>query len=493
MLLTLALPPLLVGGLGMSMAYRIYASNRALSEESRFPAMPAPQADQRLLIFAPHCDDEALGTAGLMRQARKAGADVNVVVITNGDGFRVGVEREFRELSVAPADFVRYAYHRQDESRAAMGVLGVPSDHVTFLGYPDRGLMPMWTTHWSSQKPFRSYYTLSDHSPYNDAPTPNAPYSGEALLHDIETQMRADKPTDVFVTHPSDDHPDHSAAGVFVQTALNDLKTQGVPWARTCRLHFYLVHRGDWPVPQGLHEGAALPPPAQMAGLDTQWEQLPLSGRDVQAKYAAINRYPSQTEVSSRFLFSFARIDELFGTLTPPPSGLVRVPDGHMHVDGDSKDWNGQTPIAMDPVGDSVMRAFQSSADITRLFACRDSRYVYVRMDAHQHLSSRVGYEITLRPILTGASQPPSLTLTVTPRAEGSAQPVSGVPGALAAWHGNSVEVAVPLAEAGLANYAAHENLYVSGETRFAGISIDHTGFRPVACWPTPTLQTASR
>src|SRR5579875_126734 len=79
MLLTLALPPLLVGGLGLSMAYRIYASNRALAEEKRFAPMPAPQSDQRLLVFAPHCDDEALGAAGLMRQARKARADVRVV------------------------------------------------------------------------------------------------------------------------------------------------------------------------------------------------------------------------------------------------------------------------------------------------------------------------------------------------------------------------------------------------------------------------------
>lgn len=493
MLLTLILPPLLVGSLGLSMAYRIYASNRALTAEKRFPVMPPPKADQRLLVFAPHCDDEALGASGLMRQARKAGADVHVVVITNGDGFRIGVERDFRELRVAPEDFVRYAYGRQDESRAAMKVLGVPSDHVTFLGYPDRGLMPMWTTHWSSQTPFRSFYTLSSHSPYDDAPTPNAPYSGEALLHDIETQMQADRPTDVFVTHPSDDHPDHAAAGVFVQTALNDLKTQGLPWAQTCRLHFYLVHRGDWPVPQGLHEGATLPPPAQMAGLDTHWEQLPLSHRDVEAKYAAIKRYPSQTEVSSRFLFSFARINELFGTLTPPANGLVRVPDGRMRVDGDPRDWTGQTPIALDPVGDSVMRAFQSSADITRLFACRDSQYVYVRMDAHQRLSSRVGYAITLRPILPGATQPPSLTLTVSPRAEGRPHPVSGVPGALSAWHGSSLEVAVPIAEAGLASPAPNENLYVAGETRFAGISIDHTGFRSVACCPSLSLRTASR
>jgi LmbE family N-acetylglucosaminyl deacetylase len=494
MLVTLALPPLVIGGFGLTTAYRIYASNRALADHKRFPVMPTPKAAQRLLVFAPHCDDEALGASGLMRQASKAGADVQVVIITNGDGFRVGVERDFRELSVGPKDFIRYAYARQNESRAAMRVLGVPSDHITFLGYPDRGLMPMWTTNWSAQMPFRSYYTLSDHSPYDDAPTPHAPYAGETLLNDIETQMKANKPTDVFVTHPSDDHPDHSAAGVFVETALADLKAQGLPWAQTCRLHFYLVHRGDWPVPQGLHENAALPPPAQMADLDTHWEELPLSHRDVEAKYAAIKRYPSQTEVSGRFLFSFARVNELFGTLTPQSAGLTRVPDGRMHADGSPRDWAGQMPVSLDPAGDTVMGAFQSSADITRLFACRDSQNVYVRMDAHQHLSTRVAYSITLRPVLPGSSQPKPLTLSIVPGAEGHPQPVPGVPGAVASWHGSLLEISVPLAQAGLADTVAHENLYVEGETRFAGIVIDHTGFRPVACGPEvhPT-QTASR
>jgi LmbE family N-acetylglucosaminyl deacetylase len=398
----------------------------------------------------------------------------------------VGVQRDFRELSVPPRDFVRYAYRRQVESRTAMGILGVPSDHVTFLCYPDRGLMPMWTTNWSSSTPFRSAYTLSDHSPYDDAPTPHAPYSGEALLKDIEKQMGADKPTDIYVTHPNDDHPDHAAASVFVQTALSDLKAQGVSWAQNCHLHYYLVHRGDWPVPQGLHEDDALPPPAQMADLDTHWQQLSLSLKDRQKKYAAIKRYPSQTEVSSRFLFSFVRTNELFGTLDTSPS-LVRVPDGRMKVDGNPRDWQGLPPVALDPAGDSVMRAFQSSADITRIFACRDSKMVYVRVDARQHLSSRVSYVVTLRPMPNSGSPAPSVELVMTPRTEGRSLPVAGVPGAITAWHGNSVEIAVPLATAGLTPAWPSETLYVAAETRFADLTIDHTGFRAVAVDPAAT------
>ncbi len=37
------------------------------------------------------------------------------------------------------------------------------------------------------------------------------------------------------------------------------------------------------------------------------------------------------------------------------------------------------------------------------------------------------------------------------------------------------------------------ESLYVSAETRFAGITVDKTGFRGLTCAPTPAPLTASR
>ena len=489
--LALALPPAFLGLFCLTTAYKIYASNEAVK---RLEAAAAPIAGQRILVFAPHPDDETLGAAGLMREARLRGDDVRVVIVTNGDGFRISASQEFHEISVPPKDFVRYAYLRQGEARTALGVLGIPADHVQFLGYPDRGLMAMWTTNWNPDKPVASAYTAADHSPYVDSPTLHAPYCGRSLLEDVKRQMRAERPTDVYVTHPSDDHPDHAATSVFVRTALEQLRMEGEPWARTARMHYYLVHRGDWPTPQGLHEDAALLPPGPMAALDTRWSALPLSHRDTQKKYAAIKRYHSQVEMSSRFLFSFARRNELFGTLNDANGtpGLARVPDGRLRVDGNTDDWAGQTPVALDPAGDSVMRAFQSSGDIVRLFACRDSHNLYVRMDLTRPLSSQVAYTFTLRPVVAGSSQPPSQSFTITPGPAGQNSPLPGIPGGAYAWRGGLLEASLPLAAAGLAYPPPGETLYVMGETKFANVEIDHTGFRAVACAPAAPIATAA-
>ncbi|MEO7719893.1 MAG: PIG-L family deacetylase, partial [Capsulimonas sp.] len=309
------LPPCVAGAFGLTIGYNIWAGNKAVADTSQFHKMAPPTAAQSLLVFAPHCDDETLGAAGLMRQTLLNKGDVHVAILTNGDGFRVSVAREFRELSVPTKDFIRYAYIRQKEAQTALGVLGVPKSNIQFFGYPDRGLMPMWTTNWSADEPFTSAFTQADHCPYDNSYTPKAAYCGESLLKDIESQMNAVKPTDIYVTHPNDDHPDHAAASVFVRTALEQLRSQGVGWAQHAQLHYYLVHRGDWPVPQGLHEDVGLPPPAQMVSLDTHWEEFPLTKRDTQRKYAAIKRYRTQTELTGRFLYSFVRKNELFGTL----------------------------------------------------------------------------------------------------------------------------------------------------------------------------------
>lgn len=491
-LLTLSLPLGAAGLFCFFTAYKIYASNQA---EKTLEVAPAPLPGQRLLVFAPHPDDETLGAAGLMRQARLRGDDVRVVILTNGDGFRISAASEFGELSVPPKDFVRYGYLRQTEARTALGVLGIPSDHIYFLGYPDRGLMPMWINHWAATAPVASAYTLVDHSPYADAATPNAPYCGASLLQDIKRQMIADHPTDIYVTHPNDDHPDHAAASVFVRTALQQLKASGLPWAQTAHLHYYLVHRGDWPTPQGLHEDAALLPPGPMASLDTHWTALPLSIKDTQKKYTAIKRYESQVAASSRFLYSFARRNEIFGTLGTgnQAPGLVRVPDGTLHVDGNAGDWAGQVPVALDPSGDSVMRAFQSSADIVRVFACRDSRFLYVRMDMDRALSPQVAYTFTLRPIVPNAAEPPAQILSLLPGPSGHAAPLPGVPGGTYAWRGSLMEAALPLSAVSLSHPVPGETLYVMGQTRFANVEIDRTGFRAIACGPEAAARTARK
>ena len=133
--LALAVPPCALGLFCLLTAYKIYASNQA---EERLAAFPAPRVNQRLLVFAPHPDDETLGAAGLMRQARLRGDDVRVVILTNGDGFRISAEQEFREVVVSPQDFVRYAYLRQGEARTAWAS-GHPRRPCPFPGLPGPG------------------------------------------------------------------------------------------------------------------------------------------------------------------------------------------------------------------------------------------------------------------------------------------------------------------------------------------------------------------
>jgi len=172
-LLALALPLFTAGLFCLATAYKIYAGNQA---EKHLAPDPSPASGQRLLVFAPHPDDETLGAAGVMRQARVQGDDVRAVLITNGDGFRISAAQEFHEIAVSPPDFVRYAYLRQREAQTALAVLGLPADHVVFLGYPDRGLLPMWTSHWAPDSPFTSAYTGANHSPYTNSPTLHAAY-----------------------------------------------------------------------------------------------------------------------------------------------------------------------------------------------------------------------------------------------------------------------------------------------------------------------------
>ncbi|GAB3206551.1 PIG-L deacetylase family protein [Marinactinospora thermotolerans] len=70
-------------------------------------------AKERILIFAPHPDDETLGCGGLMSKAKAAGAEVFVQFITVGDtadfsaaGLSTAEER-FREIKEV-ADFYRW-------------------------------------------------------------------------------------------------------------------------------------------------------------------------------------------------------------------------------------------------------------------------------------------------------------------------------------------------------------------------------------------------
>jgi LmbE family N-acetylglucosaminyl deacetylase len=478
-------PPILAGGIGLKIAYSIYSANKA-ENAMRLPFMAPPNASQSILIFAPHCDDESLGAAGLMRQAENNRCQVHVVIMTNGDGFRFAAQRYFNDIKVGPDDMVRYGYIRQRETDTALAVLHVPEADIQFLGYPDRGLMPCLTTNWDPATPFKSVFTQADHNPYTDVLSPGKPYCGESVLNDVRTMMERIKPTDIYVTHPDDDHPDHAATSVFVLSALEQYRDAGEPWALKAHLHYYLVHRGDWPVPQGLDEDFPLGPPAPMASLNTTWCELKLSHRDIQRKYAALRRYPSQIMLTSRFMYSFVKKNELFGTLPDPIPSLPIVPNHTISLGTPIKSWSSVNPLILDPVGDSVLPTVQAGGDIQTVSICRDSHNLYILLHMHGQIDPKISYQVVLRPMSSKLDQSNSFILSVSPVALKQREQIPGHPRSALYAEGKDLQLSLPLNDASLAPLKGAKRLYLAANTFLPHVRIDKTGFRCIALSPTP-------
>lgn len=467
------LPCVYLFGAGAMFVLRHRAANASV-KALRLPLAPIPSHTDRLIVFAPHCDDETLGCGGLIQQTLAAGGEVRVAILTNGDDFRTAVEREARTLRVGPSDYIAFAGMRQRESLRALAHLGVPARDVYFLGYPDGGLNALWNDYWSESHPYRSPSTRAARSPYALTFDTNARYCGADVLRDVESLLQSFRPTVVAVTHPSEDHPDHSAASSFVDMALRTLGDDpSSAWARSVPLLHYIVHRGDWPVPQGLHPDAPLAPPAEMADLDTRWLRLPLTAAQAERKEESIQLYPSQTTLMGRFLRSFARSTELFGEL--PTERLEQVPDGSMRFPADAREWERLTPAELDPVRDNVVRDLQGGGDIRDVYACEDSRWLYVRIETRQPISDRITYTLRVRAFgPNGATAARALTL----RSDGS-QPVGTAPaGVRIADDGSSLETAIPLPAATPPAIGAVHRIAISADTAIAGVEIDKTGAR---------------
>src|SRR3954469_21909854 len=91
----------------------------ALSAAQGVPAAHVPELDialdssTRLLVVAPHPDDEALGAAGLIQRVRERGGAVEGVLPTRRDGFPEGVEVAEGVAHPRPTDYRGYGVMRE--------------------------------------------------------------------------------------------------------------------------------------------------------------------------------------------------------------------------------------------------------------------------------------------------------------------------------------------------------------------------------------------
>lgn len=256
---------IVVGGLCFGAAYSVAAPQSdplpktLTTSPVALPSLPALTHNDRILVVAPHPDDETIGAGGFLEEAVRAGAAIEVVVATDGS------KRGRKE--------VRYR-----EILSALGKLGVPSTDVDFLNYRDG--------------------TLSQQA---------------SFLARLEQICNAFHPNIVVGTHPKDYHPDHAAVGRAIDWI-------GQRANHSITAYLFVVHYHRYPLPDAFRPDLPEVPAPHIADKVSTWESLPLDEQAEQAKCAAVLEYHSQIgkkdPLRRGLLISFVRKNEVFAVRT---------------------------------------------------------------------------------------------------------------------------------------------------------------------------------
>jgi LmbE family N-acetylglucosaminyl deacetylase len=249
-----------------------------------------PADSDRLLILAPHPDDESIATGGLIQIARSAGAAVRVFVLTDGDNNpwpQRWIEKRWR-IDVRAR--TRWGARRGEEARAAMRLLGLGADDARFLGLPDLGLTDLLMS--------------------NDQP----------VLQALRAGIDEFKPNVLVLPALSDRHPDHSATHVLARGAI-------VGAASPPRLYAFAVHA--------------------VAGIfaDTT---VTLTPAQRELKRAAILAHETQMRLSRRRFLRYAASNEEFFSVGDAIEEDLQHPlrahmdaAGQLQVSVDLRRWDG--------------------------------------------------------------------------------------------------------------------------------------------------------
>ena len=308
--------PGMCGRLSWLLLFVVIGSCSGDREMSGRPFHALPALGARLLVLAPHPDDEVLGAAAMIAAAVRSGADVRVVVATDGEvgSDKLGVGNEL-------------PHQRRDETRHALADLGVDAGAITFLGYADGSLAGAWSERWLAWKQNEGQGSAGE------------------IVEDLRAALRAAAPDAVVLPMCLDGHPDHAALNRFALLAvLAELSNETEPV-----LLGYLIHGGRrWPASRR-DPMASEPPPEGCAGTLFPWTAMVLDGSAVRRKAALIAEYQSQVASGSR-LFRYAGREEPFSigqvihgprSMSPTRPGLrragrriaIRVPRGDCVID----------------------------------------------------------------------------------------------------------------------------------------------------------------
>lgn len=328
---------------------------------------------ERILIIAPHSDDETLGTGGVIIRALKKGDKVKVVLMTNGDGFTKAAQINFPKISSKKERYLHLALLRQSESIKALNLLGLSTNNIFFLGYPDGGLDKLWLYNFDKDKPFFNPKIESSYSPYERNYRPKALYTGWDVVQDLTEIIKEFKPTIIYYPHPNDQHPDHWATNAFVKYTLTREKLDKI------KENLYLVHRGLWPTSVVIPGNEGLLPPRSLLNTGTIWVKTPLHHDEMEKKKRAILAYQSQIKVMRYFLLSFARPNELFGIY--PDAVLAK---------------NKELLLVADPHRDSLNTVKEGDGDITGIYGYSTPSELRIKATLREKVHHPITYKLHL-------------------------------------------------------------------------------------------------
>ncbi len=260
----------------------------------------------RILIFAPHPDDAALSSSGIIRYALKCGAKVEVVYITTGSHNTTTMVKDSAVHTVTPLSGILLARERHKEAESSMKKLGLSEKNLIFLGFPDFGTLKIWADHFGS-KPYFSGILINNKTFFPFVYKKGVPFTANNELTLIEEIVKSFKPTIVIYPPTTDLNPDHRATGLFVDAALFDLQKTVKP------LRFlYFMHAQNWPVPLKYAPDDYLTKPRYIKNLSGEWFVYYLTFADEEKKKEAILAHKSQVKSAPDFMLAFVRRNEIF-------------------------------------------------------------------------------------------------------------------------------------------------------------------------------------
>lgn len=205
------------------------------------PAFPAITAQTRLLVVAPHPDDETLANGLLMQRVRAAGGAVHVLLLTDGDNNPWPQRWVERRWFVDAAGRKRWGRRRRAECQEALHRLGMPVSALQPLGWPDMGVIERLLQ------------------------------PGRQALAELATALADFAPSLIAMPALDDRHPDHGAAHVLVRMASARLE-------HAPALLGFRIHGRDEAAPTFAPDGTPAQQRAKQEALTVYGTQLALSG-----------------------------------------------------------------------------------------------------------------------------------------------------------------------------------------------------------------------